>query len=298
MARRPASRLTALVASLAVVLAGCVGETTVTTTPDTSSTSTIPPTTSTTTTSTPSLSTTTTTGAAEEPSLKTADVRIPDGPGPFPAVVLVHGGGWVGGSPEYMAPLAEYLSSEGFLTVNSGYQLSLSTPGFPAAIEDISCAVAFAAIHPQSTGDVTVIGHSAGAHIGSLVALDADRYDDACQPPDRGTPARFVGLAGPYDVDRLGRLLVSFFGVERAADPELWASGNPLLLAGENPDLDVLLIHGEADGLVPLDFAQDFADSLEAAGVGVLVEVVGGAAHNDLTSPAIVGQLIVEWLRG
>jgi acetyl esterase/lipase len=197
-----------------------------------------------------------------------------------------------------MTPLAEFLSSEGFLTVNSGYQLSLTSPGFPAAIEDISCAVAYAASHPQSTGDVTVIGHSAGAHIGSLVALDADRYDDACQPPNRGTPARFVGLAGPYDVDRLGRLLVSFFGVERADDPELWASGNPLLLVGENPDLNVLLVHGAADGLVPLDFAQDFADSLEGAGTGVMVEIVDGASHNDLTSPSVVGELIVEWLRG
>jgi len=295
MARRPASRLTALLASLAVVLAGCVGETSVTTTPDTSPTSSTPPTTSGATTTIPS---TTTTVVTETPDLDTADVRLPNGPGPFPAVVLVHGGGWVGGSPEYMTPLAEYLSSEGFLTVNSGYQLSLTGPGFPAAIEDISCAVAYAASHPQSTGDVTVIGHSAGAHIGSLVALDADRYDDACQPPNRGTPARFVGLAGPYDVDRLGRLLVSFFGVERADDPELWASGNPLLLVGENPDLDVLLVHGAADGLVPLDFAQDFAESLEGASTGVLVEVVDGASHNDLTSPSVVGELIVEWLRG
>lgn len=295
MARRPASRLTALLASLAVVVAGCVGETSVTTTPDASPASSTPPTTSAATTTVPPISTSVVT---EAPDLNTADVRLPDGPGPFPALVLVHGGGWVGGNPEYMTPLAEYLSSEGFLTVNSGYQLSLSSPGFPAAIEDISCAVAYAASHPQSTGEVTVIGHSAGAHIGSLVALDADRYDDACLPPDRGTPARFVGLAGPYDVDRLGRLLVSFFGVERADDPGLWASGNPLLLVGENPDLDVLLVHGAADGLVPLDFAQDFADSLEGAGVGVLVEVVAGASHNDLTSPAIVGQLIVDWLRG
>lgn len=295
MVRRPASLLTALLISLAVALAGCVGETTATTTPDTSRGSMAPPATSAATTTIPSINTTV---ATEPPDLNTADVRLPDGPGPFPAVVLVHGGGWVGGSPEYMTPLAEYLTSEGFLTVNSAYQLSIRSPGFPGAIKDISCAVAYAADHPRSTGDVTIVGHSAGAHIGSLVALDADRYDDACQPPDRGTPARFVGLAGPYDVDRLGRLLVSFFGVERSADPELWASGNPLLLAGGNPDLKVLLIHGEGDGLVPLDFAQDFADSLEGAGVGVLVEVVGGASHNDLTSPAVVGQLIVEWLRG
>jgi acetyl esterase/lipase len=295
MARRPASRLTALLASLAVALAGCVGGTSVTTTPATSPASSTPPTTAAATTTIPSIATTVVT---EAPDLDTADVRLPDGAGPFPAVVLVHGGGWVGGSPEYMTPLAEFLSSEGFLTVNSGYQLSLTSPGFPAAIEDISCAVAYAASHPQSTGDVTVIGHSAGAHIGSLVALDADRYDDACQPPNRGTPARFVGLAGPYDVDRLGRLLVSFFGVERADDPELWASGNPLLLVGENPDLNVLLVHGAADGLVPLDFAQDFADSLEGAGTGVVVEIVDGASHNDLTSPSVVGELIVEWLRG
>lgn len=296
MARRPSSGITRLLVSLAVVLAGCAGESAVTTSaPATSPAPTTLPT-------SPAGSITTvsstTTVATEAPTLETADIRLPEGQGPFPAVVLVHGGGWVAGSPALMTALAEYLTSQGYLTVNSQYQLSLRTPGFPAAIEDISCAVAYAASHPQSTGDVTVIGHSAGAHIGSIVALDAGRYDDACQPPDRGTPARFVGLAGPYDVDRLGGILVPFFGVERAIDPELWASGNPLLLVGENPGVGVLLIHGDADGVVPIDFSQDFADSLEAAGIGAAVEIVSGATHNDVTSPAVVGQLIVEWLQG
>lgn len=296
MARRPRSRLTGLLVSLAVVLTACAGEPAATTPlPATSHAPNTPPT-------TPAGSITTisptTTVVREAPTLDTADIRLPEGPGPFPAVVLVHGGGWVAGRPALMTALAEYLTSQGYLTVNSPYRLSLRTAGFPAAIEDISCAVAYAASHPQSTGDVTVIGHSAGAHIGSVVALDANRYDDACQPPDRGTPARFVGLAGPYDVDRLGGILVPFFGVEQAVDPALWASGNPLLLVGENPDVRVLLIHGDADGVVPIDFSQDFAASLEAAGNGVAVEIVSGATHNDVISPAVVGQLIVEWLQG
>ncbi len=291
MARRPPGSFAALLIS-AALLAACSGSGEGTTTTEGVPTSLI-----TTTTAAPSSSTT-----VGETSTTTApvgpEVGIPEGDGTFPSVVLVHGGGWVVGSPETMTALADYLNLEGYLTVNTSYQLSINAPGFPGAVEDVSCAVARAASHPRSNGEVTIIGHSAGAHIGAIVALAADSFDDRCEPPDSGAPGRFIGLAGPYDIERVGGIVVAFFGVDLAADPGLWASGNPMNLVSDDTDLDVLLIHGDADGLVPVDFSESFATNLEAGGVPVELAILPGINHSGVTSPQVVGELIVAWIEG
>lgn len=299
MARRRSRRLAALLTLSALAATSCQGDgldptTTVIEATSTSSSTTTTSIIITTTTTTP----TTTTASTFPPAPGGAQVMVPEGEGPFPAIVLVHGGGWVIGDPSTMAPLAGYLTGEGFLTVNTPYQLSLASPGFPGAVQDVSCAVAYAASHPDSDGSVTLIGHSAGAHISAIVALNAAPYDDECDVPDSGSPDRLIGLAGPYDVNRIGSLMVPFFGVEQVTDPELWDSGNPHRLVELRPGIEVLLIHGGADPVVPPDFTEDFGDDLVAAGAIVTVEVLEGVDHPGARSPAFVGELIVEWLGG
>jgi acetyl esterase/lipase len=227
-----------------------------------------------------------------------AEVLIPDGNGPFPAVVLVHGGGWVAGSPGLMRPLANHLTDAGFLTVNTRYKLSNDRPGFPDAMSDVACAVRYAAAHPDSDGTVAVVGHSAGAHISAVVALTADDYTDRCEIEGTGVPDRLVGLAGPYDVLRLGPLMIPFFGTGPSNDPDAWFAGNPMNLASRNTELDSLLMHGDRDGFVEYSFTGDFDKALRDAGSESLVEIVEGATHNDMTDPALVGDLIIVWLDG
>jgi acetyl esterase/lipase len=226
-----------------------------------------------------------------------AEVMVPDGEGPFPAVVLVHGGGWVAGAPRLMAPLARHLTENGFLTVSAAYTLaSRDRPGYPAAVEDVACAVRFAALHPDSNGTVAVIGHSAGAHIGALVSLVGDRYRGDCPLGGPGLPNLFVGLAGPYDVTRLGIAVAGFFGGPPDRLPEVWEAGNPINFAAENSDLDTLIMYGELDGIVVDGFAIDFHNALVDAGVDSLLEQIPGARHNDVHNPTLVGDLIVAWL--
>ena len=109
-------------------------------------------------------------------------------------------------------------------------------------------------------------------------------------------PDRLVGLAGPYDVARLGPLILPFFGVRPNEDPEMWQAGNPLNQVANNPDLASLIMHGEEDGLVDLSLATDFAEALTAAGSEAVVEVVEGARHNEMHDPDVVGDLILAWL--
>lgn len=269
------------------------------------STSTSGDTTTTLATTTTTVATTTTTPAtttSNAPTTSTtsevdADVRIPEGEGPFPAVVLVHGGGWVTGDPVIMEPLAEQLTSNGFLTVNTTYELAtLEEASFPEAVRDVACAVSYASQLPDSDGTVAVIGHSAGAHIGAVVALTGDQYDSDCIANGNPMPARFVGLAGPYDVDRLGLAMLPFFGVVPDAAPEIWTAGNPQKLTSANPELEALIMYGERDGLVDPSFAIEFHEALLGAGADSLLELVEGARHNDMHDPELVGDLIITWL--
>lgn len=280
-----------LVVVLTLVLVGCTstGTDTSTTSPPPTSTSTSPSFATT----TPSPSSTTTSVVLEF----AGEVVVPDGEGPFPAVVLVHGGGWVAGTTAIMRPLAEFLNENGHLTVNTEYQLAtLEIPSFPEAVEDVACAVRYAASHPDGDGTVTVIGHSAGAHIGALVALTGDDYVGDCPYQGTGVPDRFVGLAGPYDASRLGLAIFAFFGVTPDSDPDSWTAGNPQELTEENLDLDSLIMYGDEDGLVTDDFAIQFHNALAASGSTSALEVVEGARHNEMHDPAMVGDLLVTWL--
>lgn len=297
MASRHRGRLTALL--IVALLAGCSeggdarpGSTLPrTTTPPSTTSSVIPTTTS---------SVTTTTlrplGAEELPDLG-AEVRVPEGEGRFPAVVLVHGGSWVGGSPHIMSDLAARLTAEGFLTVNAPYHLAAPrSPGFPAALDDVACAVRYAAAHPRSDGTVALVGYSAGAHLGAVIALTGDLYGADCPIPGDGIPERFVGIAGPYDVSRIGIAVVPFFGGGPEAAAAAWEAGNPQLLTDGNPSLVSLLLHGENDGIVDLSHATGFQKALTESGSEALLEIVEGARHTDLYQPAFVGDLIVTWL--
>lgn len=292
MAPRSGSRVSARLIALLVAAAaatGCVPSSA----PPTSTVPPAPSITSSTITSTP-------TAGTLEPSDPEMQTLIPEGEGPFPALVLVHGGGWVAGTPSLMSGLARFLTDAGYLTVNTAYTLSNGIAGFPWAVDDVACAVRHAAAHPDSDGTVAVVGFSAGAHIGALAALDSQSdggaYGGPCSLPEPVIPSRLVGLAGPYDVSRLGPLILPFFGVGPDEDPELWAAGDPIQQVGKNPGLASLLLHAGDDALLDLDFATDFADALIGAGSEALVEVVEGARHGDLQDPDVVGDLVAAWL--
>lgn len=254
---------------------------------------------STTTTVAPTSTTTapgTTTTVGDVAPVNGADVRVPEGVGPFPTAVLVHGGGWVAGDPSSMSALAELLTENGYLTVNTPYKLASQDAGFPEALDDVACAVSYAATHPDSDGTVAVVGHSAGAHLSAVIGLTGERYGPDCPVVGPRVPDRLVGLAGPYDVERLGLIMLPFFSGGPDVEPEAWQAGNPMNLTAENTSLVSLIMYGGDDALVPPVFAIDFHSALTESGGAADIELVEGADHNDLRDPAWVGDLIVTWL--
>ncbi len=180
--------------------------------------------------------------------------------------------------------------------MNTPYELAVQEASFPAAVDDVACAVRLASSLPSSNGVVTVLGHSAGAHLSALVALTGERYGSECPYPYSGGPDALVGLAGPYDVDRLGLMMLPFFGGGPNVEPDAWEAGNPMKLITSDIDFPTLIMFGDRDALVDPSFALDFHQALTDAGADSTLELVEGARHMDLRDPATVGELIATWL--
>ena len=233
---------------------------------------------------------------SEGPGPSGAAVHLPDRPAGAPVVVLVHGGGWVAGSPISMTPLAEEAAARGAVVVNASYRVGRDRGGYPSSFDDVACAVRFArdrAAEVGAAGPLVLAGHSAGAHISAVVALSEDRFGDDCPWEGTSTPDTLVGLAGIYRLDAVAPVMEFFLGGDRASAPEAWEAADPYahLLAGTS--FDTLLIHGLDDRIVPADSSEAFAEALSDVGADVLVRLVEGG-HNDVIDPDVVGELVVE----
>ena len=226
------------------------------------------------------------------------EIYGPGDPGDYPVVVTLHGGGWFGGSPSSMAPLASSLASAGIVVFNSTYRTSAG--GYPDSFDDVACDIRFALAkapeYTTSTGPLTVVAHSAGAHIGSVVSLAGDLFGKECDVGDEVEVDRFVGLAGPYDPTLYSAVLTGYFGTRLEEDSAPWEAGSPYSYLDDNPGLRMLLIHGTDDDLVPIRSSELLAEAAGEAGLDVRLEELPGATHMDTRNPNLVTDLIVDFV--
>lgn len=221
-------------------------------------------------------------------------VTMPAGE-PEAMVVVVPGGGFHASDPTGFMPLAEDLAAEGFGTVAITYGHRGNGVFYPRPVQDVACAVAYAATQAPDV-PVVVVGHSAGANLALLVGLQTPRADMDCRYEPR-QPDALVGLAGPYDIHQAPAAGRDLFGVAQEEDPELWRDGNPLTWAGERPDLPVLLVHGDADVTVGVSITETMAAVLTEGGHDVTAVYPAGAGHNSLITSEWVLDDLVTWIR-
>ena len=112
----------------------------------------------------------------------TADVVVPEGEGPHPVLVYLHGGGWVCGSPVSHRKLGYRFAEAGFLVINVDYRMAPEHP-FPTPYDDCVQAMrwAYAECH-RFGGDparIAVGGDSAGGNLSAAVAA-ALHGEEAC----------------------------------------------------------------------------------------------------------------------
>lgn len=148
------------------------------------------------------------------------DLVVPDGPGPFPVVVWLHGGGWISGSKSDALPYLELLATHGFAGVALNYPLAPEArhPAAPQAVlHALDHLVAHADRHGIDADRIVLAGDSAGAQVAASVALacTVPAYARALGVDPGWTPVPVRGLAlfgGTYDAPALlhaGRMFTS-----------------------------------------------------------------------------------------
>ena len=226
-----------------------------------------------------------------------------------PALVQVHGGGWVIGFKDRQGQLLmRRLAAQGWVCFNIDYRLS---PGatFPDHLVDVKRAVAWIREHADDYGIdpefVAVTGGSAGGHLTALTALTANdpQYQPGFEDADTAVQAA-VPFYGIYDFTNRNRVsmpeMLSWFlqpivmKADLAEAPEAFAAASPIDQV--RPDAPpFFVIHGGLDILAPVEDARDFVTRLRAVATEPVYYLeLPGAQHAFDTFASIRANATVE----
>jgi acetyl esterase len=235
------------------------------------------------------------------------DAAIPQGARAVPAVIVVHGGGWVRGDRALdVAPLLQPLSDAGFAWFSISYRHMNDISQFGAGVEDVEAAIRFVKAHASEfridPDRMALVGESAGGHLAAMAALNED-------PATRVKAV--VALYAPTDLAAIAKT---------SRQVPQWIRDNlqgtpfeQIILARltemspiEHVRRDMppfLLIHGTADTLVPFDQSRAMCERMKSAGASCELYPVKGAGHGVRwweSSPALAEPYkreMVRWLK-
>lgn len=241
-------------------------------------------------------------------------VWTPEGEGPFPVLVLLHGGGWEQGSRTNLANLGVYYASRGIASFSIDYQKSTpDEPSWPTTVQDVVCAVrhikANSARYRIDPDRIAALGFSAGGHLASMLGTlqgDEPFLENACGDLDAGSRIVLaVDYSGPGDLVVLGQqgigaidLVAQFLGATYEEDAELWSDASPHSHISVD-DAVFVISQGTGDTVVPQESAISFAKYLDDEGVESHLVLVEGAGHEFLAQQVrpVVEPLMIQLLR-
>lgn len=218
--------------------------------------------------------------SADWPQPLLLDVYRPEGAGPFPAVLLIHGGAWKRGDRAQVESLAERIASRGYVVVNTTYRL-VPKYVFPAQLLDVQEALRWMrTTGPEfgvDTQRIGTFGYSAGGH---LAALAGHIAGDPAQGDPQTRVRAIVAGGTPSDLTKYpgGSLVPAFIGGSREEKLETYRAASPVTHV--NPgDPPVFIYHASLDDLVPLDHATDYQALLDRSGIPNELFIIRGHGH-------------------
>ena len=202
-----------------------------------------------------------------------------------PAIIIIHGGGWRGGSKHHMVYrdlLIDY-ALQGYVTVSVGYRF-VQEADMPACIADVKCAVRWLKAHakelrvdPERIGSY---GHSAGAHLSLMLGVSSGNKELEDGPwQEYSSNIQCAAAGAPPTQTNRGNW---------AEHPEWWPIG---YISADHPPL--LLLQGIDDTTVRVEYTDDYVEKMKFVGADIeYVRIPGnhGVAYEfglDITKPAM-----------
>ena len=228
------------------------------------------------------------------------DAYVPNGEGPFPVAIVLHGGGWSGGDKDGdTLPICRALAQSGFVIFTPNYRLA-PAHRWPAAAQDVASALDWAKTHAADYGGdaarLALVGYSAGGQLACFAATERNHAAQAVvlfsAPVDLVADTRRRGELSPSMRDLIGADEIS------PAVEERLAAMSPLNFVGV--DLPpFLLLHGTDDKSVLYDQSLALRDKLRAANVPCELITLEGAPHRLADWPqfdANYARKMTDWL--
>ena len=234
------------------------------------------------------------------------DVYLPNSPGPFPAIIYIHGGGWVQGNKSELSDVAQLYAKRGIAGFSIDYTLAKTNQSaWPQNIEDVIAALSYiknnAATYHVDPNRIAVLGSSAGAQLASLVgtlqgnesflsntSFNGSLHSQVClvMNYDGVEDLEYVGQNSTININLLINIVSSQFGgVTYTENASLWREASPVTyISADDPAF--VFVHGAEDRIVPIQVAQSFNSKLQAAGVATYFIQIE-AYHDILDNEAI-----------
>ncbi|MBX9654591.1 alpha/beta hydrolase [bacterium] len=236
------------------------------------------------------------------------DAYVPNGLGPFPAVLVVHGGSWKSGNKTQLSGYAMRLAARGFAAFAINYRLAPDSK-HPAQINDCRAALRWIEEHADEyhvdADRIGAIGYSAGAHLVFLLGMagDQNKPDDVVPPwkPGQKTGRRLkavVAGGSPCDFTVLeedDKVLSHFLGGTKGEVPEVYVTASPAFYLSED-DPPILFFHGTADELVTIRGPEIMIERLQKKGVEASLYKVPGGDHITAATNLQAVQTSIEFL--
>ncbi len=241
-------------------------------------------------------------------------LHVPEGEGPYPVVVMVHGGGWLEDHDlGYFEPLAASLAESGVAVWNIEYRRVTGEGGWPAtladaddATESVATVVQQAAGGRLDLGRVHLAGHSAGGHLAAWIAGRHTLGPGAPGAQPRVRPRSATIMAGVFDLALAVRkghdeFVGGLLGGAPSEQPARYAVGSPIkhLPVG----IPVVAVHGTADSVVDPVQSRSYVRAAQASGDPARLAMLEGAGHADFgdidsTAWATARAIILEHVTG
>ena len=234
------------------------------------------------------------------------ELRLPEGAGPHPVAVVIHGGCWRSEYDlQHISHLSAALTRAGVATWTLEYRrIGNSGGGWTGTFEDVAQGTehlrTLAQRFPLDLSRVVLVGHSAGGHLALWMAARRNLPQESPLYSPAPLPIQgIVSLAGITDLRSYGSgngscnaAVAQLLGGTAEEVPDRYAQANPIELLPLG--VPQRLLHGTLDPIVPLEQSQHFEARAQSHGDDAQVWLIGGAGHFDLIAPFAPAWVRVE----